>query len=154
MNVNIARVLILLCAVLFVNTALCANKRGCLLNDYIYNVQLADVGLYRNAFYTQYYENFSSRVEPIKASEVAYWNDPNKCVKWGYIEYLGGTDAQKTGCLINGNERFGTGRPIEYELVNYCNVPLDDSISILCVTSASLAFIFLRKQTKFMPPEK
>jgi len=154
MNINIARVLIFVCSILFVNTALCANKRGCLLNDYIYNIQLADVGIYRNPTYTQYYENFSSSVEPVKDSEVAYYQDPSKCYMWAYKQDLRITDAQKNGCIINGDESLGVGRPLEYELVNYCNVPLDKSIWVLYVTSTSLAFIILRKRMQLYPIEK
>jgi hypothetical protein len=152
MNVNVARVLILFCFSLFVNTAFCANKRGCLLNDNIYNVQLADVGIYRNQYYTQYYENFSSSVEPVKDSEVAYYQDPSKCYMWGYKQDLRITDAQKNGCIINGNESLGIGRPLEYELINYCSLPLDDYNGLIIVFSSIIGACFLRKNL-FNPTE-
>lgn len=152
MTRNIARSLILISSFFVANSAPCATKRGCILNDYIYNIQLSDVGIYRNPTYTQYYENFSSSVEPVKDSEVAYYEDPAKCYMWGYKQDLRVTDAQKNGCIINGDESLGVGRPLEYELINYCNVPLDEAFWPLGFISAAVVCFNFRKQAKTISP--
>jgi len=51
---------------------------------------------------------------------------------------------------INGNIYQGNLGIINYSNYNQCNLPLDDSISILCLASASLAFVALRKQKKLV----